>query len=195
MVISIVYSVLWIVFCVLWGLRSLVVRGHRRYAVGKLLASQNKRYKYVSHILYICQILVVPAMFWSRWDGFLKLHENEGLRIFGFVLIYLGLGLSIWSTVYLGKNYSPCYDSHIPNELIQTGPYRYLRHPGWLSKILVVIGTLALTGSLWFVPALIWIWIEMKQTIVMEEASLIRSFPQYVTYKKQTPALIPKFFY
>lgn len=97
----------------------------------------------------------------------------------------------MYSIKYLGRNYSPCFDAHIPFELVFKGPYQFIRHPGWLSKILVCVGTILVAGSIWFVPFLFWIIFEMKRTITIEENILARTFPSYQDYRARTYRVIP----
>ena len=48
--------------------------------------------------------------------------------------------LFLSAKVTLGRNYSPCYDSYLPQDIIRTGLYNYVRHPIYLSNILLLIG-------------------------------------------------------
>ncbi|MGE0527956.1 MAG: isoprenylcysteine carboxylmethyltransferase family protein [Bdellovibrionales bacterium] len=188
----ILFTVLWLVFSALWGARSVVARKQRRYAKGKALVDTNRRYKVVSHLVYGCQTVVVIPLFWSSSPLWLKVHESDLLRGVGFAMIYGGLFLSIYALVHLKENYSPCYDSHLPHRLVTSGPYRFVRHPGWTSKVLVGLGSLFMTGSVWFVPLLAWLIIEMRRTIQIEERALLSALSGYREYKAETSALIPR---
>lgn len=184
-------TVLWLLFCILWAARSLVVRREKRYAIGKKSVDKNNRYKIVSNVAYVAQISLTIPMFWSNSSYLLKFHNNDDLRIAGLLICFVGLIISVLALVYLGRNYSPCFDSHVPFHLITSGPYRFIRHPGWLSKILVGVGGILVSGSWWFAPLLGWLCIEMKRTIQVEEQNLMNVFPEYEAYKKRTYRLIP----
>lgn len=187
-------TLLWLAFCVMWAVRSLVVRHNKKYSAGKKLIASNTRYKVLSLFVYAGQVVLVPVVLWSKSPYTLSFHENVSLRFVGLVICFLGLGLSVWSLVALGKNYSPCYDSHQALSLVQSGPYRFLRHPGWLSKILVACGGILFSGSLWFVPILFWICFEMKKTIRLEEEYLQQAFADYAGYAEKTSRLIPNIY-
>ncbi|MGE0632384.1 MAG: isoprenylcysteine carboxylmethyltransferase family protein [Pseudobdellovibrionaceae bacterium] len=125
-------------------------------------------------------------MFWIFSPYLLQFHTDDRFRILGFIFCYFGLFLSVISLVYLGRNYSPCFDSHIPFKLITNGPYKYIRHPGWLSKFIVGIGGILVSGSWWFIPVLLWLYIEMRRTISIEEAYLLDNFSDYKSYRDKT---------
>ncbi len=181
----------WLVFCVLWALRSFVVRRGKKYVKDKKLIDTNIRYKLVSQLVYALQISLIPIMFWSNSEILFKFHNNDSLRLFGLTLCFGGLALSVSALIYLGRNYSPCYHSHEPFQLVTNGPYRWIRHPGWLSKIMVGLGGFLVSGSWWFAPILFWLWIEMKRTIQIEEESLAKTFQHYPEYRARTFFIIP----
>jgi protein-S-isoprenylcysteine O-methyltransferase Ste14 len=183
---------LWFVFCVAWAGKALFLRKGRVYAKDRKLASTNSRFKFISYFAFLVQITLVPLCFYSDSFWLFKFHSLTSLFIFGFILCYLGLALYLWASFHLGRNYSPCFDSHVPFELVDTGPYKFIRHPGWLSKLLVSLGGILVSGSLWFIPFLIWITIEMRRTIRDEEAYLSESFPAYVEYRERTNKIFPK---
>jgi protein-S-isoprenylcysteine O-methyltransferase Ste14 len=95
-----------------------------------------------------------------------RLHRYGGVRLggsvnaLGLLLCIVGLGLRYWSrrTIRVVKQ-----EGHV---VIQSGPYRFVRHPGYLAFILFYLGLALLTGS-WLgvlilsVPAsLIFIWLS-----------------------------------
>jgi protein-S-isoprenylcysteine O-methyltransferase Ste14 len=185
------WTLAWLLFCVLWAARSLVVRKGQRYAQGKKPVDTNLRYKIISNLVFVLQMTLQPFLFWSDSKIFFKFHHSDELRILGLALCFLGLALSVSALRYLGRNYSPCYDSHEPYHLVTDGPYQWIRHPGWLSKWMVGFGGILVSGSWWFVPVLFWIYLEMKRTIQIEEAHLAHAFPEYATYQKRTFFMIP----
>lgn len=185
------YTVGWFVFCVLWAARSLIVRKGRHYKKGKKLVDVNFRYKVVSVLVYLLQISLAPVMFWSNSKLLLKFHNRDDLRTIGIIACFAGLALSVSALIYLGRNYSPCYDSHEPFHLVTKGPYKWIRHPGWLAKFLVGFGGILTSGSWWFVPLIIWLYIEMKRTIKIEESLLAMTFPDYPAYQERTRFIIP----
>lgn len=66
---------------------------------------------------------LLVSMFWFDHPILLKFHNNDIIRISGLLLCYFGLALYIYSQIYLGKNYSPCFDSYRPFAIVENGPY------------------------------------------------------------------------
>jgi protein-S-isoprenylcysteine O-methyltransferase Ste14 len=77
------------------------------------------------------------------------------------------------------------------HELIETGPYRVVRHPIYSGLLLMVLGTAILAGRLGGLVAfpiyLLSIWIKLR----WEEALMTKHFPEYLEYKARTKALVP----
>jgi len=105
------------------------MRRERRYAIGKKSVDTNARYKILSSLVYFAQITLTIPMFWIDSPYLLKFHDDDMIRFAGLAICYVGLALSVSALVYLGRNYSPCYDSHEPFQLITNGPYKFIRHP------------------------------------------------------------------
>ena len=69
--------------------------------------------------------------------------------------------------------------------LVQHGPFRYSRNPGYVALALVYAGIAVLRNALWailFLPLVVWV-IE-REVIEREERYLERTFGEdYLTYK------------
>jgi protein-S-isoprenylcysteine O-methyltransferase Ste14 len=113
------------------------------------------------------------------------------MRLLGLLLTSAATLLYFKSLNHLGLNYSPCFDSHVPLEMISSGPYRFTRHPMYLAKLLVAVGNFVLSGSLWFVVMFLYLALETARTIFNEERYLTTSVPVYADYKKRTKRMIP----
>lgn len=93
----------------------------------------------------------------------------------------------------LGRFWSLHIEIRESHELVHSGPFRFVRHPAYLSMILE-LAALALLGHAWvtlfltpffFFPAL---WLRIH----LEEAALVEKFGEsYIAYRHSTPALVP----
>lgn len=111
----------------------------------------------------------------------------------GLALAGLGYGLVTWSMV------ANAYFSMVlriqeerGQKVINTGPYKYIRHPGYLGSALFDLGTPFVLGSSWA------IWVGIFNAILMiirtahEDQELFKHLPGYEDYAKETPyRLIP----
>lgn len=68
------------------------------------------------------------------------------------------------------------------HQVVQTGPYRFVRHPGNLAMILWVVTQPLLLGTLWaLVPALLATAVVIDRTY-REDATLVRELDGYAAY-------------
>ena len=174
-----------------WAERHIRVRRLRSYANNRTQADTNTRYQIVSYFLFIAQNVICIASFWSDSGILFKVHDSDVMRLLGLLLTSAATLLYFKSLNHLGQNYSPCFDSHVPLEIISSGPYRFTRHPMYMAKLLVAVGNFVLSGSLWFVVMFMYLALETARTILNEERYLTTSVPAYADYKKKTRRMIP----
>jgi protein-S-isoprenylcysteine O-methyltransferase Ste14 len=109
------------------------------------------------------------------------------------LLVYLIFSwIQIWSFRSLGKNYSQDIVILNKHELISKGPYKIIRHPQYLSQIIIDISGAVATLSYIVLPlALIQIPLLIKRAL-LEEKLLIKHFmDKYESYKKKSGFIIP----
>jgi protein-S-isoprenylcysteine O-methyltransferase Ste14 len=71
------------------------------------------------------------------------------------------------------------------HKVIEQGPYRWMRHPGYAGGLLAVLGIPFLLGSFWaFVPAGLWMGSYLLRT-AMEDETLKQELNGYVDYTRQ----------
>lgn len=105
------------------------------------------------------------------------------------VLVILGVGLSVYSLLFLRFNFSIMPEAR---HMISHGPYRIVRHPIYLGEILSGAGlVLALPGWISVGTLISFIAAQLYRTRI-EEAVLASVFPDYEVYAQRTPfRLIP----
>jgi protein-S-isoprenylcysteine O-methyltransferase Ste14 len=111
---------------------------------------------------------------------------------FGAVVCVFGLAVAIWSRRTLAGNWSATVTFKQGHELVQTGPYRFVRHPIYTGILLMILGSIIGVGRLqsWlgFLIVAVGFWIKLKQ----EESLMLRHFPDdYPTYRARVKALVP----
>ena len=77
-------------------------------------------------------------------------------------------------------------------DMVTTGTYALMRHPTVLWYLLILASALLATRS-WvlLVGMPIWLAMDVGWVLLQERFSLPRNFPDYATYKRTTPFLIP----
>jgi protein-S-isoprenylcysteine O-methyltransferase Ste14 len=120
--------------------------------------------------------------------------SNYGVRVFALAMVIAGLAFSVWARVHLGKFWSARVTLKEGHELIQSGPYAWVRHPIYTGIGLAMLG-IALFSGQWraLIGASIFIvghWLKSRR----EEALLISQFGSaYKEYRSRTGSLLPRF--
>jgi protein-S-isoprenylcysteine O-methyltransferase Ste14 len=104
-----------------------------------------------------------------------------------------GIALRVWANQVLGEFYTRTLRVAENQSIVQRGPYRLLRHPGYLGQISMWTGA-ALATTNWIVLALVAavICLAYHYRIQTEEAMLLDSLGQrYADYQAHTWKLVP----
>ena len=137
------------------------------------------------------QCLCLAAVFWAGWHHDHP-HGAAWISIAGGLMMTASLLPAILGFRDLGTNLSPWPQPHASNKLITRGIYRRLRHPLYLSLILLAAGW-AIWRQSW--PALlaagILIFI-LRRKAAHEELLLRQRHPHYVDYARNTGCFLPR---
>lgn len=107
--------------------------------------------------------------------------------------IVLGLALRWWAVATLRRFFTVDVAIHPDHQLVQSGLYRFIRHPAYAGSLLSFAG-LAVCSSSWLSLLIILVPITAAfvHRIRIEEHALLAAFPtQYLAYSAQTSRLIP----
>jgi protein-S-isoprenylcysteine O-methyltransferase Ste14 len=110
---------------------------------------------------------------------------GPGVTRLGFLVAALGLGLGVWAGWTMGPSLSAFPRPPRHAELVDRGPYRYLRHPIYVGGVLFFAG-LSLVFSVWglvLTAVLAAFWIAKAR---LEERHLVARFPEYADYRRKT---------
>jgi protein-S-isoprenylcysteine O-methyltransferase Ste14 len=110
----------------------------------------------------------------------------------GLVLQAGGLTLRAWSMRTLGASYTRTLRADEKQRVVDTGPYRVVRHPGYTGSLLTWTG-FAISSRSWPVIALITglLGRAYQRRVTAEEKLLQRDLPGYTAYSHRTRRLIP----
>jgi protein-S-isoprenylcysteine O-methyltransferase Ste14 len=109
---------------------------------------------------------------------------GSSFLIFGVILRILGL-------LTIKNNFSMKIEADSSNCLVQSGIYKYIRHPLYLAILII-----SLSGSIIFSCIFNWIIVALTflgvlSRIKKEELFLSKQYPDYEDYKNKTKKLIP----
>jgi protein-S-isoprenylcysteine O-methyltransferase Ste14 len=117
----------------------------------------------------------------------------ETVRMCGIGVFITGYVLRVYSIIYLGKFFTVNVAIASDHRVIDTGPYRYIRHPSYTGVFLLYLGLgLAIGNWLTMSIILIPIFIAFQWRMSIEEAALSEALGEpYREYMKRTKRLIP----
>lgn len=113
------------------------------------------------------------------------------------VLLILGTWLRIRSMRELGEYFTRTLVVSGGQRLVESGPYRWLRHPGYLAQLAVFISLSALFARSWIAPAAVLALMGpgYAYRIRVEERMLVSELGAiYETYQARTWRLVPGLF-
>ncbi len=114
--------------------------------------------------------------------------DNRKILAIGNVIIIISIILSIYTLSSLGKSFSIIPQAR---KLIETGPYRVVRHPLYVSELIGVFG-LALAGpSILKMTIFLLLVVLQVYRALQEEKLLTGVFPEYKEYSSRTCRFIP----
>jgi protein-S-isoprenylcysteine O-methyltransferase len=111
----------------------------------------------------------------------------------GCAVFVLGLVLRWYSIIYLGRFFTVNVAIHSGHEIIDTGPYKRVRHPSYAGALLAFLG-LALCMANWLsmLAVLLPIFWAFNRRMSTEEAALSDALgTPYISYMRRTKRLAP----
>jgi protein-S-isoprenylcysteine O-methyltransferase Ste14 len=130
-------------------------------------------------------VFLSALWFASAWNSPNIFH------LIGFMLFLAGIAYRLWAINTLGKYYSHIVRELAGHQIVETGPYRHIRHPAYAGMILANLGIVIfflnsitlILFCLILIPAII-------LRIIIEEKTLF-TINNYGDYAKNRSRLIP----
>jgi protein-S-isoprenylcysteine O-methyltransferase len=125
------------------------------------------------------QSAVLPGLPWSAW--------------LGVALGACGIALRLWAVLRLRERYTKTLLVHDEHAIERGGPYRWVRHPGYLGSLLVLNG-IALAAGNWAVllASLAVTSAAYGYRIRVEDEMLVAAFGEsYAEYRREVGAVLP----
>jgi protein-S-isoprenylcysteine O-methyltransferase Ste14 len=115
------------------------------------------------------------------------------LRWTSLLVAISGILIIVVAILQLNKNLTPFPSPKENGTLIQTGLYKFVRHPIYSGIILSSIGYGISRGSIWKIGIGMALWVLFFFKSKYEERLLSRHFEEYETYMKKTGRFFPFF--
>ncbi|MBV9273056.1 MAG: isoprenylcysteine carboxylmethyltransferase family protein [Verrucomicrobia bacterium] len=111
----------------------------------------------------------------------------------GLAFTAAGLCFAVWARMHLGKYWSGRITLKVNHQVIQTGPYAWVRHPIYSGLILALFGTALTLGTISAFAGFAFMVISFVRKLKIEETWLCSQFgAEYEAYQQRVNALIPR---
>lgn len=111
----------------------------------------------------------------------------------GLAAVIAGIVLLSWARRALGGQFSGHVRIEEGHRLVQSGPYRIVRHPGYLGYLLITLGiAVGFSSLLAFAASFLLLLPGLAYRIGVEENMLVEAFgAEYEQYARRTKRLLP----
>jgi protein-S-isoprenylcysteine O-methyltransferase Ste14 len=137
--------------------------------------------------LLVIQPLLLPGVGlqisgrWGLW-----------LQIFGMGMITVALALHWWARSHLKHLYVEDVQFQEGHFLVDTGPYRLVRHPVFSSFFVIALGLLLVNPAVTTLLMVVYVMIDFPRAAGQEERLLLEKLPEYANYIERTGRFWPK---
>ena len=146
-------------------------------------------------LVWIVAILLLATR--SGWMGLANgvslWRATPGLAVVAAAVTASGLSVALWARAALGRNWSGAVVLKEQHDLIDRGPYAFVRHPIYTGVLLMALGTMTVSGTRAGVIVLATMVAGLIVKARREERLLASHFPElYPRYRARVRAgLIP----
>lgn len=175
----------WLVFVATWVIASVSTKR----TVYRETSTQRLRY-------WVLLVIAYLLLFYGRRLPYpLNLNVVPHLAAMAWtaaVLCAIGLAFAIWARITLGSNWSGVVTLKEGHELVERGPYRFVRHPIYTGILTMFFATALAQGHLSGFAGTLLIfasfWIKLRD----EEQLMVRQFTErYAAYQQRVKRIIP----
>jgi protein-S-isoprenylcysteine O-methyltransferase Ste14 len=100
--------------------------------------------------------------------------------------------MNIWARVYIRQFYTEYIEVQPGHQVIDTGPYAYIRHPLIMSFFGLAIGIFFINPAITTLLLAIYTFWDFTRSARKEENLLSAALPEYITYMARTPRFLPR---
>ena len=161
--------------------------GRRPKLRGKIIARYSLPLILITYVSFYLTLL---------WDWFTTEQVSVLSVAVGTTFVIASIIGRNWSIKTLGIYHSIHIEIRDHHNLIQSGPYRFVRNPYYLSNIVEAVGLLLIVNSsrAWIIAALVYLPVLIHR-LAIEQLALENKFKaNFAKYRAQVPLLIPKCF-
>ena len=178
-----ILALCWAVFVIYWGVSALNVK--------RTLERRSDWLRGAIIVIVVFGAALLRARFGRAVDPYL-LPRTLPVRIIADVMAVAGVAILVWARTILGRNWSGAVTLKENHELIQHGPYAYVRHPIYSGLMLLGLATAVHYATLGGFVLLALVWVGFALKMRQEEQLMTEHFPdRYPAYRARVKAIVP----
>ena len=180
-------TVAWLIFLVYWFISAQKL---------KSVKQREPRGERLIQIVFMAAAYIL--MFNDRmsrgWLGTRFVEASPAIGRLGLALTIVGIAFAIWARWHLGENWSATVTLKEGHELINTGPYRRIRHPIYTGMLLAFVGTALSLGEYRALISVGIVLVAFYAKAKKEERFLAQEFGEkFREHSRRTGMFLPRF--
>lgn len=145
-------------------------------------------------------LLIATSPVWLGWSWQVPIP----LQVVGWALLVISVSVGVWAAgqmgwarlLFAGALFPPgesAQQNNVPQRLVVSGPYRYVRNPLYVTDATLIMATALVTQSLALVGLLAIYLAQLAMQIRLEERELRQRFgAAYERYMRAVPRFVPR---
>lgn len=162
-----------------------------RYDKQRQASGSGRAWDFTLFIFAMVAILVLQPLFLPILSFRTPQSWGLAIQIAGGMAILSALALHIWSRAHLQQFYAERVEVQPEHRVIDTGPYRLVRHPVITSFFGIAFGLFLINPALTTLGTLLYTIWDFRRAAQQEEDLLSRTLPGYADYARRTPRFLP----
>lgn len=145
-----------------------------------------------TRLIVVAYLVAAVAPFLLSTSGVGVTPTDSPLAWIGIAVGVVGLSTRVWSMSVLGEDYTRSLRTRETQTVVERGPYRLVRHPGYTGSILVWTGSrFAVNWLVAAVTAFVLLLVYAYRINAEEQMLVDRFGDAYLSYSSRTWRLVP----
>jgi len=163
------------------------------YSIAQRDADEPATTDRVATLLKLAFVVVLCAAAFDNRTHVIDVLDPSPVAVLAFALIGAGLWLRRRALAALGPHFSIKLVLRDDHRLVESGPYRRIRHPNYAGLVLVMLGTALVLQSPLALAAVVLVWLPALLLRIRQEESALREHlgEPYARYAARTWRLCP----
>lgn len=164
----------------------------RRYDKQRLASGSGRAWDFTLFIFVMVAILTLQPVLLPGISFRADAAGGLLIQLLGVFFILTALALHSWSRAHLQHYYAERVEVQPEHKVIDTGPYKLMRHPVITSFFGIATGLFLINPALTTLAALLYTIWDFSRAAQQEEDLLTKSLPGYAEYARRTPRFLPR---